>query len=117
GLTPLQWNLWEVAAEGATRQAFYALGAATRQERRVPADRDQRFARAFYGRGAVQLDFLCGMGDRIPGTSGAAIAVQIFGSAPESIGGGGTGRGDPRIAGRMPTGVFLLPSVLWAAAP
>ena len=115
-LTPLTWNLWEVAAEGATRQAFYALGAATRQERRVPADRDQRFARAFYGRGAVQLDFLCGMGDRIPGTSGAAIAEQIFGSAPESIRGVRTRRRYPIIAARMPSTFFRMPSVLRATA-
>jgi phosphohistidine swiveling domain-containing protein len=115
-LTPLTWDLWEVAAEGATRQAFYALGAATGQERLVPADRDQRFARAFYGRGAVQLDFLCGMGDRIPGTSGAAIAEQIFGSAPESIRGVRTRRRYPIIAVRMPYTFFRIPSVLRAVA-
>ncbi|MDQ1505387.1 MAG: rifampicin phosphotransferase [Actinomycetota bacterium] len=115
-LTPLTWDLWEVAAEGAARQAFHALGAATRQERLVPADRDQRFARAFYGRGAVQLDFLCSMGDRIPGTSGAAIAEQIFGSAPESIRGVRTRRRYPIIAARMPYTFFRIPSVLRSVA-
>jgi len=115
-LTPLTWDLWEVAAEGATRQAFHALGAATRRERLVPADRDQRFARAFYGRGAVQLDFLCSMGDRIPGTSGAAIAEQIFGSAPESIRGVRTRRRYPIIAARMPYTFLRIPSVLRAVA-
>ncbi|MDQ1501633.1 MAG: rifampicin phosphotransferase [Actinomycetota bacterium] len=115
-LTPLTWDLWEVAAEGAARQAFHALGAATRQERLVPADRDQRFARAFYGRGAVQLDFLCDMGDRIPGTSGAAIAEQIFGSAPESIRGVRTRRRYPIIAARMPYTFFRIPSVLRSVA-
>ena len=115
-LTPLTWDLWEVAAEGATRQAFHALGAATRQERLVPADRDERFARAFYGRGAVQLDFLCSMGDRIPGTSGAAIAEQIFGSAPESIRGVRTRRRYPIIAARMPYTFLRIPSVLRAVA-
>jgi phosphohistidine swiveling domain-containing protein len=115
-LTPLTWDLWEVAAEGAARQAFHALGAATRHESLVPADRDQRFARAFYGRGAVQLDFLCDMGDRIPGTSGAAIAEQIFGSAPESIRGVRTRRRYPIIAARMPYTFFRIPSVLRSVA-
>jgi pyruvate,water dikinase len=115
-LTPLTWDLWEVAAEGATRQAFHALGAATRRERLVPADRDQRFARAFYGRAAVQLDFLCGMGDRIPGTSGTAIAEHIFGSAPESIRGVRTRRRYPIIAARMPYTFFRMPSVLRSTA-
>jgi hypothetical protein len=101
-LTPLTWDLWEVASEGATRHAFHAMGAATRAEAKVPADRDQRFMRAFYGRGAAQLDFLCAMGDRIPGTSGAAIAEQVFGWAPESLAGIQTRRRYPIIAARMP---------------
>jgi pyruvate,water dikinase len=84
-LTPLTWSLWEIAAEGGTRAAFHALGAASRAEAEVPADRTHGFIRAFHGRGAAQLEFLCAMGDRIPGTSGAAIAEQVFGAAPPAL--------------------------------
>ncbi|MDT7634222.1 MAG: rifampicin phosphotransferase [Pseudonocardiales bacterium] len=115
-LTTLTWDLWEVAAEGATREAFHALGAATRGEARVPLDREERFSRAFYGRGAVQLDFLCSMGDRIPGTSGAAIAEQVFGRVPETLVGLRTRRRYPIIAARMPYTFVRIPSVLRATA-
>jgi phosphohistidine swiveling domain-containing protein len=115
-LTPLTWDLWEVASEGATRHAFHAMGAATRAEAKVPTDRDQRFMRAFYGRGAAQLDFLCAMGNRIPGTSGAAIAEQVFGRAPESLAGVHTRRRYPIIAARMPYTFLRAPGVLRSSA-
>jgi phosphohistidine swiveling domain-containing protein len=115
-LTTLTWDLWEIGAEGATRGAFHALGAATRKEALVPVDRDQRFTRAFYGRGAVQLDFLCSMGDRIPGTSGAAIAEQVFGHVPDSLLGVRTRRRYPVIAARMPYTFLRIPSVLRSTA-
>src|ERR1700740_3633212 len=60
-LTPLTWSLWEVAAEAATRGAFHALGAATAREAAVPAGGGERFIRAFCGRGAAALEFLCRM--------------------------------------------------------
>jgi phosphohistidine swiveling domain-containing protein len=115
-LTPLTWSLWEVGAEGGTRAAFRALGAATRAEAAVPDDRSQRFIRAFYGRGAAQLEFLCGMGDRIPGTSGAAIAEQVFGKAPPSLVGRRTWRRYPAIAARLPWTFLRTPRVLRATA-
>jgi pyruvate,water dikinase len=115
-VTPLTWDLWEVAAEGATRQAFHALGAASGKEVTVPVDREKRFTRAFYGRAAAELNFLCGMGNRIPGTSGAAIAEQIFGSAPESLRGKRTRRRYPIIAARMPYTFLRIPSVLRSTA-
>jgi pyruvate,water dikinase len=115
-LTTLTWDLWEVAAEGATRQAFHALGVATAEESRVPVDRQERFARAFYGRGAAQLDFLCAMGDRIPGTSGAAIAEQVFGRAPENLRSARTRRRYPVVAVKLPYTFLRIPSVLRATA-
>lgn len=115
-LTPLTWSLWEVAAEGGTRRAFHALGAASRAEREVPADRQQRFMRAFHGRGAAQLEFLCIMGDRIPGTSGAAIAEQVFGEAPPELVGRRDMRRYPIIAVKLPWTSMRAPSVLRAAA-
>jgi pyruvate,water dikinase len=115
-LTPLTWSLWEVAAEGGTRVAFHALGAATRAERAVPVDRDQGFIRAFHGRGAAQLEFLCAMGDRIPGTSGAAIAEQVFGGAPPELVGVRDLRRYPVIAVKLPWTSMRAPAVLRAAA-
>jgi pyruvate,water dikinase len=115
-LTPLTWSLWEVAAEAATRGAFHALGAATRAESLVPGDRGQRFIRAFHGRGSCALEFLCEMGDRLPGTSGAAIAEQVFGKAPPSLVGTPERRRYPIIAVKLPYTTVRAPSVLRAHA-
>jgi phosphohistidine swiveling domain-containing protein len=115
-LTPLTWSLWEVAAEGATRQAFHALGAASSAEAAVPADRDERFIRAFAGRGAAAIEFLCRMGDRMPGTSGAAIAEQVFGEVPASLVGTRTRRRYPVIAYKLPSTSLRAPSRLRAHA-
>ena len=115
-LTPLTWSLWEIAAEGGTRTAFHALGAASRAERDVPTDRNQGFIRAFHGRGAAQLEFLCAMGDRIPGTSGAAIAEQVFGAAPPALVGRRDVRRYPVIAVKLPWTSMRAPAILRAAA-
>lgn len=114
--TPLTWSIWEVGAEIAGRGGFYALGAATRAESTVPADRDQRFTRAFYGRGAVRVDFLATMGNRIPGTSGAAIAEQLLGNAPAELLGRPSRRRYPVIAVRMPFTFMRVPQQLRRAA-
>jgi phosphohistidine swiveling domain-containing protein len=114
--TPLTWSIWEVGAEIAGRGGFYALGAATRAESMVPADRDQRFTRAFYGRGAVRVEFLATMGDRIPGTSGAAIAEQLLGNAPAEPLSRPTRRRYPVIAVRMPLTFMRVPQQLRRAA-
>jgi phosphohistidine swiveling domain-containing protein len=114
--TPLTWSIWEVGAEIAGRGGFYALGAATRTESMVPADRDQRFTRAFYGRGAVRVDFLATMGNRIPGTSGAAIAEQLLGNAPAELLGRPSRRRYPVIAVRMPFTFMRVPQQLRRAA-
>ncbi len=67
-----------------------------------PPTGTQRFTRAFYGRGAIQVEFIATMGDRIPGTSGAAIAEQLLGSVPASLVSRPTRRRYPVIAIRMP---------------
>lgn len=115
-LTPLTWSLWEVAAEGATRAAFRALGAATASEALVPANRDERFIRAFAGRGAAAVEFLCRMGDRMPGTSGVAIAEQVFGEAPPSLIGRPSRRRYPVIAVKLPLTTLRAPGKLRAHA-
>jgi phosphohistidine swiveling domain-containing protein len=115
-LTPLTWSLWEIAAERATRQAFHALGAATGIEAAVPIRPEERFIRAFAGRGACALEFLCAMGDRIPGTSGAAIAEQVFGEAPPALIGAPSRRRYPVIAVKLPYTTLRAPGRLRAHA-
>src|SRR5581483_4168050 len=95
---------------------FHALGAARAHEAIVPADRDARFIRAFAGRGAAAVEYLCQMGDRMPGTSGAAIAEQVFGEAPPSLVGRRSRRRYPVIACKLPYTTLRSPGVLRAHA-
>jgi phosphohistidine swiveling domain-containing protein len=115
-LTPLSWSLWEVAADGSARAAFRAIGAADSAEAVVPTDRSRRCIRAFYGRAAAQLEFLCEMGDRVPGTSASAIAEHVFGEVPQGIVDRKTRRRYPVIAAKLPWTVGRAPSVLRRAA-
>lgn len=80
--TPLGWSVWGPAGESGLRRAFHTIGALDRAEVAVPADPAERIFTLFYGRIAMHLDVLCEWADRIPGTSGAAMATQLFSYIP-----------------------------------
>jgi pyruvate,water dikinase len=108
--TPLSWTLWAAGAEKAIREAAFALGALDRTERRVPPDRQDRAIRIFRGRVAMSVEFLTQLGDRMPGTTGAATAQSVFGSVPESIEYAPTWRRYPLIALRLPKTFIATPA-------
>lgn len=103
---PLGWSLWGPVAERAIRGAFYEMGALSNAElRQVDNFNDDplnRTLNAFYGRVAGRVNFFCEMGDRLPGTSGAAIAEQILGALPPGIESRATRRRYPIVAVRFP---------------
>ncbi|HEX4108098.1 MAG TPA: PEP-utilizing enzyme [Solirubrobacteraceae bacterium] len=84
-ITPLGWSVWGPAIELGMRDAFARTGALERSRVVVPADASERVITVFYGRGALSVNFLCEMGDRLPGTSGDAIARQLLGEVPVEI--------------------------------
>src|SRR5215210_2627616 len=67
--TPLCWGVWS-GVEYAPRKAFHAMGALPRSALAIPARTEDRILNLFYGRLALRVDFLCEMGDLIPGSSG-----------------------------------------------
>src|SRR5215472_14341186 len=79
-LTPLSWTVWQPVFERSMRRGFSAIGALERSQRGLPTDPHDAMYGIFYGRVAAKVEFLGAMGDRLPGTSGAAIAEQFFGS-------------------------------------
>jgi pyruvate,water dikinase len=83
--TPLGWAIWCVPAQQSVLNAFYAIGALKRSETRLSPDPDDQFIWAFYGRGAINVDVMAGFADRIPGTSGPALAEQWLGRCPEHL--------------------------------
>jgi len=100
--TPLSWSLWRPVLEGSLRRGFAAVGALERARVGDPADPAMRIFGLFSGRAAGRIDFLGEMGDRLPGTSGAAIAEQFLGRLPDDFHSRGTLRRLPVIMARFP---------------
>ncbi|KKC04143.1 PEP-utilizing enzyme [Mycobacterium nebraskense] len=101
-MTPLGWTFWGPVAEKATRGAFASMGALTKAETAYPGDPLDRVCNAFYGRVAGRVNFLVGIGDRLPGTSGAAVAEQVVGAMPPELTSVRTRRRYPFVAVRFP---------------
>jgi pyruvate,water dikinase len=84
-LTPLAWTLWGTAGESAIRRAGHNLGVLDDNELRLPDTEADRLVKAFYGRAAMQVEFLATLGDRMPGTSGADAVRSILGEPPATM--------------------------------
>lgn len=101
-MTPLCWGLWGPASEAGIRQPFYSMGALTRREREIPANDDNRYVKVFFGRQAVRVDFICRIGDLVPGQSGEGLARDVFGFVPPNYVPAPSFRRTPVIAARYP---------------
>ncbi|MGV0793616.1 PEP-utilizing enzyme [Mycolicibacterium sp. XJ1819] len=84
--TPLSWDFWDDTAERAMRGSWYDLGVLRASEVAQPKSVDERVWAAFYGRVALNVDFIRKMADRTPGTSGEEIERDILGSVrPDAV--------------------------------
>lgn len=101
-MTPLTASVWVPASELGLRAPFHAMGALETSRSSVPENPAQRITNAFYGRMAVRVDFLCEIGDLIPGQSGAALARDFFGFVPSGYVSRPSLRRLPAILARYP---------------
>ncbi|WP_019877199.1 PEP-utilizing enzyme [Sporichthya polymorpha] len=108
-LTPLNWSLWKRGGEAGLRAALVAVGALERRHGRVPLRDRNRVMGLFHGRLAANVDFMGRMGDRLPATSGAAIAEQLLGRLPEDFVSRPTSRRLPAIAAAYPRAAAAAP--------
>lgn len=81
-MTPLTASAWVPASESGLRLPFHAMGVLPTADRDIPADPAERITNAFFGRMAVRVDFICRIGDLVPGQDGAALARDFFGFVP-----------------------------------
>jgi phosphohistidine swiveling domain-containing protein len=105
-LTPLTWTWWGPASDIALRGAFANIGVLEPSEAVLPDDVGERLFGLFYGRYAGCVDFVYQMGDRIPGTTGAAVAGQMLGHLPSDFVPAPTRRRYPAIAVKLPRAYF-----------
>jgi pyruvate,water dikinase len=101
-VTPLGWSLWGPSVEVGIRDCYARAGALPRRDVRVPAATDDRLISVFYGRGALNVNFLCRMGAAMPGSAPDAIARQLLGEVPAGIQLGGGLRRLPAVALKLP---------------
>jgi phosphohistidine swiveling domain-containing protein len=97
-LTPLGWSVWGEVGDNMVKQIAYGLGVFNRAER----DSDHRFVRIFYGRAALQVEYLATVGDRMPGTTGEETVASLFGRPPEDMAWHPSRRRYPVIAVKLP---------------
>lgn len=105
-LTPLSWTFWDERLELALRVAFAGMGVLRRSQVRVPTTVAERFSGVFFGRLACNLDLMRACADRMPGTSGEDLELQLFGAVRP-------GATSLRSRGRYPVIAAKLP---WALA-
>ncbi|SKX68889.1 PEP-utilizing protein [Mycobacteroides abscessus subsp. bolletii] len=101
-MTPLCASVWVPASELGLREPFVAMGALPAKRGNIPADPAERITNAFFGRMAVRVDFLCEMGDLIPGQSGEALSRDFFGVVPPYFQSKPSARRLPFILARYP---------------
>jgi phosphohistidine swiveling domain-containing protein len=114
-LTPLGASLWGSIGQQATHAAFVAIGALAEGEDLPPAVASLNGI--FFGRLALPVELLTLLGDRMPGTSGQAVAQAIFGTVPDDIEYHPTKRRYPAIAWNLSRTFVGMPSRLERESP
>jgi pyruvate,water dikinase len=101
-VTPFGWSVWGPAIDLGIKDAFRRTGALEPERVVFDPETDRRAVTVFHGRGALSVNFLCEMGNRLPGTSSDAIARQLLGDIPPGIQIPQTGKRNRAIAMNMP---------------
>ena len=111
-LTPLGWTLWNEPCELGGLRAFCDLGVLTPDQVRMAPAVDHRVNAIFYGRYAVSIDFMRGIGDRMPGTSADAVEQQLMGGVRSGAASHPSRRRYPAVAAKMPAAILRAPGRL-----
>lgn len=115
-LTPLTVSFHGPMSESCPRRGWYQLGLIPRRDVPVPHSLRDRVVKPFYGRLAIEVEFMASFGNRMPGLSGKDVVQGILGRAPETIDYTPVKRRYPIIAVRLPFKFFRAPSKVRAVA-
>lgn len=112
--TPLSWSLWGPTIEAGMRLSMRDMGAFSRAESTLPP-KGRQLCQVFYGRGALSVELLARLGDRMPGTTGQQVATGVYGDAPDTIDYRPTIRRYPAVAVAVPYQMLRIAGRLRAA--
>jgi pyruvate,water dikinase len=111
-LTPLGWTFWMEPLERAMRGAFADIGVLRPSEVRVAPSVDDRYSAIFYGRFSGNINEMRRMADQMPGTSGDALELQLFGALRPGVVSKRSFHRYPVVAAQMPRAALSAPKVL-----
>jgi phosphohistidine swiveling domain-containing protein len=103
--TPLSISAWQPAASEGFRRSAVGMGVAREGE-------EIRSVRFFYGRGALSVDFLRLLGDRMPGSSGEEVVTSLIGTVPDGMTFSGTRSYYPNVVRRLPIAFARVPKLV-----
>ncbi len=112
--TPLSWSLWGPTIEAGMRLSMRDMGAFSASESVLPP-KGRQLCQVFYGRGALSVELLARLGDRMPGTTGQQVAIGVYGDAPDTIDYRPTVRRYPFVAAGVPYQMLRIAPRLRAA--
>ncbi|HTK66081.1 MAG TPA: PEP-utilizing enzyme [Pseudonocardia sp.] len=99
--TPLSWTLWGPTIEAGMRLSMRDMGAFSHKESELPP-KGRQLCQVFFGRGALSVELLANLGNRMPGTTGQQVAIGVYGDAPDTIDYTGTVKRYPFVAAGVP---------------
>jgi phosphohistidine swiveling domain-containing protein len=112
-LTPFGWSAWGPISDAMPRRIAQTMGIFSSDDiKSFPA-----IVRPFYGRIAIQMEYLAAIGDRMPGTSGEAIIANMLGRVPGTMSFAATRRRYPLIACKLPIAMLAAPRLVRREAP
>lgn len=106
--TPLGASIWGPVVDLSVRDTFRRMGALAASDAGLSADPSNAVGGIFYGRFALNATFFCEMGNRLPGTSGDAIAMQLLGWVPPGL-------PSKRDLSRMKNVAYMMPHAMATA--
>lgn len=101
-LSPLDWSVWD-SFELATREGWFDLGIMAKSEIRLPTDPNARQSSVFYGRHAMNVDYVRARMGTIPGGSPDDFERDTCGSVRPGL------PEEPRSYRRLPAMAWKLP--------
>jgi phosphohistidine swiveling domain-containing protein len=101
-LSPLAATTWPVVGCSFPRRIAYEMGVFDKTELAGPGPGRDRLVTVFFGRMAMEMEYLATVGDRMPGTSGEDAVRSMFGRVPESMTFAPTRRRYPIVAYKLP---------------
>jgi len=112
-LTPFSWSMWGKTGDRMPRRIAHSMGVFSGND----LENFPVIVRPFYGRVAMQMEYLATVGDRMPGTSGVEIVTNMLGRVPETMEFRPTRRRYPMIAYKLPHSMLTAPRAVRRQAP